>query len=79
MGSGNGINALQNSDMGELGKIVERGFARPEIDAVEIETIRGDVRRLMRIVRRRLTGSTWELCKSRLPTFTLRAVSQGIP
>ncbi|KAH8799764.1 fungal-specific transcription factor domain-containing protein [Xylogone sp. PMI_703] len=45
----------------ELMKIVERGFARPEIDVQEIESIRSDVRRLMHMVRNKLDGSAWEL------------------
>ncbi|KFY64612.1 hypothetical protein V496_03149 [Pseudogymnoascus sp. VKM F-4515 (FW-2607)] len=44
-----------------LGGILERGFAKPEIGAEEIERIREDVRGLMRMVRGRLEGSAWEL------------------
>ncbi|OBT56684.1 hypothetical protein VE04_03559 [Pseudogymnoascus sp. 24MN13] len=44
-----------------LGGILERGFAKPEIGAYEIEAIRGDVRGMMRMVRGRLEGSEWEL------------------
>lgn len=46
-----------------LGAILERGFAKPEIGAEEIERIRGDVRGLMRMARGRLEGSVWELCE----------------
>lgn len=46
-----------------LGGILERGFAKPEIGAEEIERIRGDVRGMMRLVRGRLEGSAWELCE----------------
>jgi hypothetical protein len=71
-------NALENGDTGELGNILERGFARPEIDVQEIETIRGDVRRLMRIVRYRLSQSTWEICKSLFPSITQKMLIYGM-
>ncbi|KFY33449.1 hypothetical protein V494_07621 [Pseudogymnoascus sp. VKM F-4513 (FW-928)] len=44
-----------------LDGIVERGFATPETGSHEIEGIKGDVRRMMRMVRGRLEGSSWEL------------------
>ena len=52
------------SEAAALGGILERGFAKPEVGAEEIERIRGDVRGMMRMVRGRLEGSAWELCKS---------------
>jgi hypothetical protein len=51
------------SKVAPLGAVLERGFAKPEIRAEEIEVIRGDVREMMRMVRVRLEGSAWELCK----------------
>ncbi|OBT73201.1 hypothetical protein VF21_08720 [Pseudogymnoascus sp. 05NY08] len=44
-----------------LGGIIERGFAKPEIGAYDIEGIKQDVRGMMRMVRGRLEGSAWEL------------------
>lgn len=52
------------SEAAAFGGILERGFAKPEVGAEEIERIRGDVRGMMRMVRGRLEGSAWELCKS---------------
>lgn len=54
---------IGESDADVLGGIMERGFTKPEIGAHEIEGIRGDVRKLMRMVRGRLEGSAWELCE----------------
>lgn len=51
------------SEVTALEGILERGFAKPEIGAEEIEGIRGDVRGMMRMVRRRLEGGAWELCE----------------
>ncbi|KFY10195.1 hypothetical protein V491_07775 [Pseudogymnoascus sp. VKM F-3775] len=56
-----GESGIGGSDAAVLGAIMERGFTKPEIGAHEIEGIKGDVRRLMRMVRRRLQGSAWEL------------------
>ncbi|OBT65092.1 hypothetical protein VE03_05224 [Pseudogymnoascus sp. 23342-1-I1] len=55
------VPGTRGNEAAALSGILERGFAKPEIGAEEIERIRGDVRGLMRMVRGRLEGSAWEL------------------
>ena len=62
---GNGGTAAARSDSDNstsgLGRILQRGLTRHEMQAQETETIRDDVRQLMSMVRHRLAGSPWEL------------------
>ncbi|KAG0649311.1 Nicotinate catabolism cluster-specific transcription factor [Hyphodiscus hymeniophilus] len=56
-----GVVVSNDSDV--LMDIMRRGFTQTEPDIQKVEAIRADVRRLMEMVRNRLTGSKWEICK----------------
>lgn len=54
---------VESCDTDDFGDILNRGLARPEIETQKIETIRMDICRLMRTVRKHLAESAWEICK----------------
>jgi hypothetical protein len=65
----NNDTALESGDIEDLESILDRGFARSEVDSQKIEDIRTDVRHLMRLVRNCLAESEWELCTLLTPSI----------
>jgi hypothetical protein len=65
----NNDTALESGYIEDLESILDRGFARSEVDAQKIEDIRTDVRHLMRRVRNCLAESEWELCTLLTPSI----------
>jgi len=55
------IRDSDGDDVTALANILERGFTRPVMDVQEVEMIRADVRRLMRMVRDRLAENLWDI------------------